>query len=114
MSNSISSIQAENVNLPKIESNDYESRSGSNKCCTALLKIFSVFLIILTFPLSIWMCIKIVREYERAVIFRLGKTRKNGIYGPGMFFLIPCIDQVKCVPFPYTLYTVENLQGHPW
>jgi regulator of protease activity HflC (stomatin/prohibitin superfamily) len=36
--------------------------------------------------------IKIVREYERVVIFRLG--RFSGIKGPGIFFIIPIIDRV--------------------
>ena len=35
--------------------------------------------------------IKIVREYERAVIFRLG--RFSGVKGPGIFFLIPIVDR---------------------
>ncbi|MDD1754375.1 MAG: slipin family protein [Methanothrix sp.] len=36
--------------------------------------------------------IKIVREYERVVIFRLG--RFSGMKGPGVFFIIPIIDRV--------------------
>jgi len=36
--------------------------------------------------------IKIVREYERVVIFRLG--RFSGVKGPGLFFIIPVIDRV--------------------
>lgn len=36
--------------------------------------------------------IKIVREYERVVIFRLG--RFSGMKGPGIFFIIPIIDRV--------------------
>ncbi len=36
------------------------------------------------------MSIKIVREYERAVIFRLG--RLLGAKGPGIFFIIPFVD----------------------
>ncbi len=36
------------------------------------------------------MSIKIVKEYERAVIFRLG--RLIGTKGPGLFFIIPFID----------------------
>jgi len=36
--------------------------------------------------------IKIVREYERVVIFRLG--RFSGVKGPGIFFIIPVIDRV--------------------
>jgi regulator of protease activity HflC (stomatin/prohibitin superfamily) len=36
--------------------------------------------------------IKIVREYERVVIFRLG--RFSGVKGPGIFVIIPIIDRV--------------------
>lgn len=36
--------------------------------------------------------VKIVREYERVVIFRLG--RFSGLKGPGIFFIIPVIDRV--------------------
>jgi len=36
--------------------------------------------------------IKIVREYERVVIFRLG--RFSGVKGPGIFLIIPIIDRV--------------------
>jgi erythrocyte band 7 integral membrane protein len=38
------------------------------------------------------MCLKVVQEYERAVIFRLGRIRYGGARGPGMFFILPCID----------------------
>uniref|UniRef100_T1JUT0 Band 7 domain-containing protein n=1 Tax=Tetranychus urticae TaxID=32264 RepID=T1JUT0_TETUR len=34
----------------------------------------------------------VVQEYERAVIFRLGRLVKGGAKGPGIFFIIPCID----------------------
>lgn len=36
--------------------------------------------------------LQIVQEYERAVIFRLGRLRKGGARGPGIFFVLPCID----------------------
>ena len=32
------------------------------------------------------------QEYERAVIFRLGRLLKGGARGPGVFFTIPCVD----------------------
>ena len=35
---------------------------------------------------------QVVQEYERAVIFRLGRLVKEGSKGPGIFFIIPCID----------------------
>jgi erythrocyte band 7 integral membrane protein len=39
-----------------------------------------------------FVCLKVVSEYERAVIFRLGRIRPGGPKGPGMFFVIPCLD----------------------
>ncbi|QLC51065.1 slipin family protein [Methanolobus zinderi] len=39
--------------------------------------------------------IQIVKEYERVVIFRLG--RLSGVKGPGLFFIIPVIDTVEKV-----------------
>ena len=32
------------------------------------------------------------QEYERAVIFRLGRLLTGGARGPGVFFIIPCVD----------------------
>ena len=62
---------------------------------------------------------KVVQEYERAVIFRLGRLRRGGAKvcisyslsfcsacfgilwicpkGPGIFFIIPCVDSYQCV-----------------
>jgi regulator of protease activity HflC (stomatin/prohibitin superfamily) len=47
-----------------------------------------VFLLILFLASSI----KIVQEYERGVIFRLG--RSVGAKGPGLFFVVPIIDRI--------------------
>lgn len=71
---------------------------------------------VLTFPISIFICFKVVSEYERAVIFRMGRLRSGGargklfltsilthkffcnrhnsnlIQGPGVFFVLPCVD----------------------
>jgi erythrocyte band 7 integral membrane protein len=33
-----------------------------------------------------------VNEYERAVILRLGRLSPGGAKGPGLFFILPCID----------------------
>jgi len=38
-----------------------------------------------------------VQEYERAVIFRLGRLLPGGARGPGIFFIIPCIDTYRKV-----------------
>ncbi|KAK2715214.1 hypothetical protein QYM36_010012 [Artemia franciscana] len=39
----------------------------------------------------------VVQEYERAVIFRLGRLLKGGARGPGIFFIVPCIDSYRKV-----------------
>jgi len=59
---------------------------------TKALTMFSFALCVVTFPFSLFFCIKVVQEYERAVIFRLGRLVKGGAKGPGIFFIIPCID----------------------
>jgi regulator of protease activity HflC (stomatin/prohibitin superfamily) len=50
-----------------------------------------IFLIIFLFILAA-SAIKILREYERGVIFRLG--RLIGAKGPGIFFIIPGVDKM--------------------
>jgi len=74
-----------------------EQPDTSSDCCSILLTIISIILIILTFPISIFFCIRIVPEYERAILFRLGRLKKGGAAGPGLFFIIPCIDEMKVV-----------------
>jgi regulator of protease activity HflC (stomatin/prohibitin superfamily) len=37
--------------------------------------------------------VKILPEYERGVVFRLGRLQKSD-YGPGLFFLIPVVDRM--------------------
>ncbi|KAA0198490.1 hypothetical protein HAZT_HAZT011566 [Hyalella azteca] len=86
--------------------------------CAIILTFISYLFIIATFPFSLCLCIKVtfahvwccvvtcgllwwydevVQEYERAVIFRLGRLLKGGAKGPGIFFIIPCIDSYKKV-----------------
>jgi len=80
-----------------ISQEDSESEDESGGFMEAFLVAVSVILIVITFPISIWMCIKMVKEYERAVIFRLGKLKKGKPVGPGLFFIIPCIDAIQVV-----------------
>jgi len=42
-------------------------------------------------------CPQVVQEYERAVVFRLGRLRSGGAKGPGLFFIMPCVDTYKKV-----------------
>jgi regulator of protease activity HflC (stomatin/prohibitin superfamily) len=52
----------------------------------ALLALFFVILFIAN-------AIKILPEYERGVVFRLGRLRPTD-YGPGLFLLIPVVDRM--------------------
>jgi len=60
--------------------------------CSHILTLFSILFIIVTLPLSLFFSVKVVQEYERAVIFRLGRLLSGGARGPGVFFVIPCVD----------------------
>ncbi|KAL7070075.1 hypothetical protein ACQ4LE_010854 [Meloidogyne hapla] len=61
------------------------------------LYVLSILLLIITFPFCIPFCLRVSKEYERAVVFRLGRLIKRGTKGPGMFFIMPCIDTYKMV-----------------
>lgn len=49
---------------------------------------------------------KILREYERAVVFRLGKFLKTK--GPGLIFLIPFIDKIERVDLRILTINVDR------
>ena len=51
--------------------------------------------------------IRILREYERGVIFRLGRlTGKGGVKGPGIILLIPFIDRMVKVSLRTIVFDV--------
>ncbi|KAM8977611.1 stomatin-like protein 3 [Pelodytes ibericus] len=60
--------------------------------CGWVLLILSAFLAAILFPFSIWFCVKVVKEYERAVVFRLGRIISGKAKGPGLIFILPCTD----------------------
>uniref|UniRef100_A0A914HHG0 Band 7 domain-containing protein n=1 Tax=Globodera rostochiensis TaxID=31243 RepID=A0A914HHG0_GLORO len=74
-----------------------EPMTGNLGVSGYILMVISYILLALTFPFAICFCIKVVREYERAVIFRLGRLLPGGARGPGLFIVIPCIDTYRKV-----------------
>lgn len=54
----------------------------------------SLFVIIMLAVILLPQCFRILREYERGVIFRLGKLHARGAKGPGLIFLIPVVDRM--------------------
>merc|ERR1712037_318908 len=74
-----------------------EDDGGCGTFVGGIIMVISMLLIICTFPLSLFVTVKQVQEYQRAVIFRLGRVKKGGAVGPGLFFIIPCMDTIQVV-----------------
>jgi len=51
--------------------------------------------------------IRIVREYERLIIFRLGKLR-GGAHGPGLVLIIPLIERTKRVSMRIVTMPIQS------
>ncbi|XP_067291036.1 stomatin [Pseudorasbora parva] len=94
-SNKIEPVSNEESDTNGILQSDGD-QSRNSGFCGYLLTFFSFLFVFLTFPVSVWFCIKIVQEYERAVIFRLGRLL-GGAKGPGLFWIIPCVDTFRKV-----------------
>ncbi|KAI6229103.1 hypothetical protein M3Y99_01150700 [Aphelenchoides fujianensis] len=80
---------AYNLGLEQSE-DDYDT-------CSHVLIVLAHCIVILTFPLLFFVYLRIIRQYERAVIFRLGRLRSGGPRGPGLTFVIPLLDRCKRV-----------------
>ncbi len=99
-----------------------DSKNNENALIILFVTILSYALIVITLPFSIFACMRMVQvrihllqrnvdryvctfngvcgrrqEYERAVIFRLGRIKRGGAVGPGLFFVVPCLDQMAVV-----------------
>ncbi|KAL3069048.1 hypothetical protein niasHT_019688 [Heterodera trifolii] len=92
--------QHQSIRFKGNDRNDFfanEPMTGNLGISGYILMVFSYILLALTFPIAICFCVKVVREYERAVIFRLGRLLPGGARGPGIFIVIPCIDTYRKV-----------------
>ncbi|XP_026671793.1 band 7 protein AGAP004871 isoform X1 [Ceratina calcarata] len=83
-----------------------ENTQEASNTCKNVLVILSWVIMILTMPFSLLVCFKVVQEYERAVIFRLGRLLSGGAKGPGMFFILPCVDNYARVDLRTRTYDV--------
>ncbi|KAJ0032815.1 hypothetical protein NQD34_002896 [Periophthalmus magnuspinnatus] len=82
------------------------------------LMVFVLSLVLLFLPVSIWFCVRVVREHERAVVFRLGHLLRGKPRGPGLLFFLPFLDvchivdiRLKTLKIPlHTVVTKDLLQ----
>ncbi|XP_017076786.2 band 7 protein AAEL010189 [Drosophila eugracilis] len=51
--------------------------------------------VVIFFPFSICLCLVVAKEFQRLVMFRLGRIRN--CYGPGLVWQLPCIDSYNTV-----------------
>jgi len=57
------------------------------------VSISVIVAIVVFFLVALYLSVRIVQQYERMVIFRLGRTDPSLVRGPGLRFLIPIIDR---------------------
>ncbi|KAI6206765.1 hypothetical protein M3Y94_00950200 [Aphelenchoides besseyi] len=65
--------------------------------CSQLLIVLAHCFVVITFPFLFFCYYKVIRQFERAVCFRLGRLRACGAQGPGLTFVIPFLDKCKRV-----------------
>ncbi|VDO08484.1 unnamed protein product [Rodentolepis nana] len=71
-----------------------QNRKGAlSGICEHLLYFLSYTVFVLFLPVSVFVCLKVVQEYERAVIFRLGRVIPGSMKGPGIFLCLPCVEE---------------------
>jgi erythrocyte band 7 integral membrane protein len=81
--------------------------SRRNEVFEVILIGFCWMFVIVTFPLSLFLCIDVVGEYQRAVIFRLGRLMSGPSgKGPGLYFTLPCIESLIAVDLRTTVFDI--------
>ncbi|CAL4060595.1 unnamed protein product, partial [Meganyctiphanes norvegica] len=83
-----------------------DENDGGIGICGWILTFLSWILVVCTMPFSFFVCFKVVQEYERAVIFRLGRLLQGGSGGPGIFFILPCIETYSKVDLRTSVFDV--------
>ncbi|XP_059197711.1 podocin [Centropristis striata] len=108
-------VKQENLGLLEVAEQEDGLKRKNLGVFEWLLMVFVLALVLLVLPLSIWFCVKVVREHERAVIFRLGHLLRGKPRGPGLIFYLPLLDvchkvdirlQMLKVP-PHTVVTKD-------
>uniref|UniRef100_A0A915D088 Band 7 domain-containing protein n=1 Tax=Ditylenchus dipsaci TaxID=166011 RepID=A0A915D088_9BILA len=68
--------------------------------------MLAYILFLLTLPVSLLFCIKVVHEYKRMVVFRLGRLKPE--MGPGVVMVLPCIDLYHMIDLRTRSYDVPS------
>ncbi|KAM9529083.1 stomatin-like protein 1 isoform 1-T1 [Salvelinus alpinus] len=96
--------------IPNVRDNDYsDSTQGWLSWICNVIVCFMVYICtFITFPISGWFVLKVVPNYQRIVVFRLGRVRPPK--GPGVVLVLPLIDQWQRVDLRTRAFNIPPCQ----
>ncbi|XP_038562425.1 stomatin-like protein 1 [Micropterus salmoides] len=99
-------------NMPNVSKNDFTDTSqGWVSWICNLIVIFLVYICTcITFPITGWFVLKTVPNYQRIVVFRLGRVCPPK--GPGIVLVLPLIDQWQRVDLRTRAFNIPPCQVH--
>ncbi|XP_068169885.1 stomatin-like protein 1 [Antennarius striatus] len=97
-------------NMPNVSENDFTDTSQS--CLSWICNLIVICLVyictFITFPVSGWFVLKTVPNYQRIVVFRLGRICPPK--GPGVVLILPLIDQWQRVDLRTRAFNIPPCQ----
>ncbi|KAM9854062.1 stomatin-like protein 1 [Aulostomus maculatus] len=100
--------------IPNVSENDFSDASQTwiSWICN-LIVIFLVYICtFITFPITGWFVLKSVPNYQRIVVFRLGRICPPK--GPGIVLVLPLIDQWQRVDLRTRAFNIPPCQVTSW
>ncbi|KAM7396774.1 hypothetical protein PAMP_019787 [Pampus punctatissimus] len=96
--------------IPNVSENDFSDTSqGWLSWICSLFVIFLVYIVtFITFPITGWFVLKTVPNYQRIVVFRLGRICPPK--GPGIVLVLPLIDQWQRVDLRTRAFNIPPCQ----
>ena len=86
------------LNVKQSKSSQFHLNNEESMCdciCTSLVVVFAHLLFIITLPFSAIFTFKLICQYERLIVYRLGRLRP--VKGPGVVFILPFVDRWQVV-----------------
>ena len=83
-------VPGEHVRVEAVDGLELTVRVGFSSMAAGLVALVVVLFLVVLFLIS---AIKVAREYERGIVFRLGRLLPEP-KGPGLFLLIPIVDRM--------------------
>uniref|UniRef100_A0A3Q3VRD9 Band 7 domain-containing protein n=1 Tax=Mola mola TaxID=94237 RepID=A0A3Q3VRD9_MOLML len=97
-------------NMPNISQNDFTDTSQGwlSWICNLIVTFLVYICTLITFPITGWFVLKTVPNYQRIVVFRLGRVCPPK--GPGIVLVLPLIDQWQRVDLRTRAFNIPPCQ----